>query len=262
MQLHLHIVDAFTSRLFHGNPAAVCVLDKWLPESLMQNIAAENNLSETAFLVADGNHWQLRWFTPEKEIELCGHATLASAFVLTRLHPQRKAFRFHTMSGPLGVTRHDERYTLDFPAIPSEGVPPQADVELALGLRPVALARSGKRLLAELSDETQVTICKPDFSAIAKIDCGALIITARGIECDFVSRFFAPGAGINEDPVTGSAHCSLVPYWSARLGKTTLQARQVSRRGGELLCEHQGERVLMSGHAVLYGESRIFVPDP
>lgn len=261
MQLHLSTVDAFTSRLFHGNPAAVCVLQQWLPDDLMQQIAAENNLSETAFLVEHANHWQLRWFTPTVEVELCGHATLATAFVLARMHPRQVEFRFDTKSGELIVTRQQDLFTLDFPARPLESLPRQLEVDQALGLQTLTLTRSGRTLIAELVDDALVKTCTPDFAAITRLDCRALVITAHSVECDFVSRFFAPKVGVDEDPVTGSAHCSLVPFWSARLGKTQLQARQLSKRGGELLCELKGERVLMSGHAVLYSESTIYIPD-
>lgn len=262
MQLELHIVDAFTSRLFHGNPAAVCLLHKWLPDALMQNIAAENNLAETAFLVPEGQHWQLRWFTPEVEVDLCGHATLASAFVLARQDSKRRAFRFHTKSGELLVTGSGELFTLDFPARPLQTLPLQKDVDAALGVPVLALTRSARTYIAEVSNEAQVKSCQPDFTAIRKLDCFALIITARGTDCDIVSRFFAPNAGINEDPVTGSAHCGLVPYWAAKLNKNTLHARQLSKRGGELFCQLRGDRVMMGGHAVLYGQSKIYVPDP
>jgi len=257
MQLPLYIVDAFTSQLFHGNPAAVCPLTSWLPEALMQQIAAENNLSETAFLVPDGKRWGLRWFTPTVEIDLCGHATLASALVLSRLHADLQEFRFLTKSGELVVTRNKELFTLDFPERALIAQPQPEELAIALGVQVLQLTRAGKTLIAELPDAASVASFKPDFFRILQLDCSGLIITARGEDCDFVSRFFAPKVGVNEDPVTGSAHCGLVPYWSAKLGKTTFHARQLSARGGELFCEYRGARVLMSGHGVLYSQGMI-----
>lgn len=258
MQLPIYVVDAFTTRRFHGNPAAVCLLEAWLPETLMQNIAAENNLAETAFLVPQGEAWGLRWFTPLVEVDLCGHATLASAWVLARAQPQRTEFRFHTRSSELTVTRQAELFTLDFPARELETISPPATLQPALGVSCAAVTRAGKTWIAELADATEVQGCKPDFAGIAALECSALIITAPGSDCDFVSRFFAPKVGINEDAVTGSAHCGLVPYWSTRLGKTVLHARQLSQRGGELFCELRGDRVLMGGRAVLYSQGTIF----
>lgn len=260
MQLPLYIVDAFTATLFRGNPAAVCPLDAWLPEALMQSIAAENNLAETAFLVPEGTGWGLRWFTPRVEIDLCGHATLASAFVLARLLPAQTGFRFQTRSGELVVTRQGELFTLDFPALELEALAPQAAVAAALGAPVLSLTRSARTWIAELADEVAVQTLQPDFRAILALDCRGVIVTARGTTCDFVSRFFAPKVGIDEDPVTGSAHCGLVPFWAARLGKTALLARQLSERGGELRCALRSNRVLMSGYAVLYSEGTLFLP--
>lgn len=262
MQLSVYIIDAFTSRLFHGNPAAVCPLDTWLPDALMQQIAAENNLAETAFLVPEGSGWRLRWFTPMEEIELCGHATLASAFVLAKLLPERTDFRFHTLSGELVVTRSGDRFTLDFPSRPLIPLADNQTLSVVLGVEVVASTSTAKNLIAELRDAHVVQTLQPDFGRILALGCHAVMVTARGIDCDFVSRFFAPKVGINEDAVTGSAHCSLVPYWSAKLGKQTLHARQLSARGGELFCELRGGRVLMSGHAVQFSEGRIFLPAP
>ena len=259
MQLPLYSVDAFTSQLFHGNPAAVCPMVHWLPDALMQQIAAENNFSETAFLVPDGKRWGLRWFTPLVEIDLCGHATLASALVLSILHPAQHEFRFLTKSGELVVARNDTLFTLDFPARPLQPLPLAAELTTALGVPVVQVTRAARSLIAELADAVSVAAFKPDFARIMQLDCAGLILTARGEDCDFVSRYFAPKVGVNEDPVTGSAHCGLVPYWSGKLGKTTLHARQVSARGGELFCEQRGERVLMSGHGVLYSQGTIFV---
>jgi PhzF family phenazine biosynthesis protein len=260
VNLPLYIVDAFTSTLFRGNPAAICPLDAWLPEDLMQAIAAENNLAETAFLVPEGSAWRLRWFTPRLEVELCGHATLASAFVLARARPAQTEFRFHTRSGELGVTRRGDLFTLDFPARELHSMPLQAAVDAALGVPVLALASAAGAYIAELADARAVQSLRPDFRAIAALDCRGIIVTARGETCDIVSRFFAPKAGIDEDPVTGSAHCALVPYWAPRLGSNRVHARQVSARGGELHCELRGDRVLMSGHAVLYSTATLHLP--
>lgn len=260
MQLPLYIVDAFASQLFRGNPAAVCPLTSWLPDALMQQIAAENNLSETAFLVPDGSRWALRWFTPTVEIDLCGHATLASTLVLSLLHPAQQEFRFMTRSGELTVTRNDAMFTLDFPQLPLVALPDPEQLATPLGVPVRRATNATTKLIAELPDAASVAQFKPDFAAIMQLPCSGLIITARGDDCDFVSRFFAPKMGVNEDPVTGSAHCALVPYWSSQLGKTTLHAKQLSARGGELFCEYRGERVLMSGHGVLYSQGCIFLP--
>jgi PhzF family phenazine biosynthesis protein len=262
MTLPFYVVDAFTTRLFHGNPAAVCPLEAWLPDALMQQIAAENNLSETAFLVSQANGWRLRWFTPTVEIELCGHATLASAFVLAQLEPARTQFSFYTLSGELTVTRNGELFTLDFPARVLTPLPREQELAKILGTEVLAVTDAANTWITELRDADTVRQLKPDFRSILTLDCRALVITARGDDCDFVSRFFGPKVGVDEDPVTGSAHCGLVPYWSAKLGKHTLQARQLSARGGELLCELRGDRVLMSGHAVQYSAGRIRLPSP
>lgn len=260
MNLPLYIVDAFTTTLFRGNPAAVCPLDAWLPDALMQTIAAENNLAETAFLVPEARGWRLRWFTPRVEIDLCGHATLASAFILARLLPAQPEFRFQTRSGELVVTRQGELFTLDFPQHPLQALPPQPALAAALGAPVLALTQAGKYWLAELADDAAVQTLHPDFRAVQALDCRGVVVTARGRSCDFVSRFFAPKVGIDEDPVTGSAHCALTPYWVPRLGKNPLTARQLSERSGDLLCELRGERVLMSGHAVLYSTGTIHLP--
>src|SRR5690606_13894853 len=212
MSIPLYVVDAFTSNLFHGNPAGVCLLENWLPDDVLEGIAAENNLPETAFLVPQWEGWHLRWFTPTVEIPLCGHATLASAFVLRQLQPERRQFDFHTLSGDLSVTCKDELYTLDFPA---RSLNPETDVEeveTALGQAVVSLTRAGTTLIAELRDENAIQYFQPNLHRIAALDCSGLVITASGSQSDFVSRFFAPSIGIDEDPVTGSAHCGLVPY--------------------------------------------------
>jgi PhzF family phenazine biosynthesis protein len=259
MQLPLYQVDAFAGRLFAGNPAAVCPLDRWLPDQTMQAIAAENNLSETAFFVPSADGFDLRWFTPTVETDLCGHATLASGFVvMTALAPERSAVRFHTKSGPLEVTRQGDRFALSLPAQPGQLCPVPQGLTEALGRAPRQML-AARKYLAIFDEEADVAAIQPDLAVIARLDRDGLIISAPGREVDFVSRYFAPHAGIPEDPVTGSAHCTLVPYWSKRLGKKQLTARQISPRGGELACEDRGDRVVVSGRAVLYLEGRIHV---
>jgi PhzF family phenazine biosynthesis protein len=252
MELPIYHVDAFADRVFSGNPAAVCPLERWLPDAMMQSIAAENNLSETAFFIPSGDDYELRWFTPVMEDELCGHATLASgAIVLTTLAPHRSQVRFHTRGGPLIVTRQNDQYTLDLPALPPRPcVMPERTLH-ALGRRPTQVLAAVK-YVAVYENEEDVRTLAPDLTALADIDRDGVIVTAPGRDCDFVSRYFAPHAGIPEDPVTGSAHSTLVPYWAERLGKTAVQARQISRRGGELFCELKGDRVVIAGNAVLY----------
>ena len=250
MQIPIYQVDAFTSRVFGGNPAAVCPLDQWLPDATMQSIGNENNLAETAFLVPNGDRFHLRWFTPEFEIDLCGHATLASAFVIFQhLRPDLRQVAFDTKSGELVVKRLDGGLmSMDFPSRPPEPGASDSRLRQALGGKAGAILMSRDYLVVYESEE-EVLALKPDMNALAAMD-RMVIVTARGREVDFVSRFFAPSAGINEDPVTGSAHCTLIPYWADRLGKTKLHARQVSRRGGELWCELKGDRVSMAGYAV------------
>ena len=260
MQLPLYQVDAFTDWVFHGNPAAVVPLDEWLPDAVLQGIAAENNLAETAFFVPrgpQGDGYHLRWFTPEVEVRLCGHATLASAFVVFQfLQPELRSVVFESKSGPLTVNREGPLLTLDFPALPARPCEtPPALVE-ALGATPQAVLLS-RDYLVVYESEAQVRDLAPRLDRLRFDEALGVIVTAPGTDCDFVSRFFAPGAGVPEDPVTGSAHCTLTPYWSERLARKSLHARQVSRRGGELWCEDCGERVRISGHAVLYLEGRI-----
>jgi PhzF family phenazine biosynthesis protein len=259
MQLSLYQVDAFTDRLFAGNPAAVCPLDTWLPDAAMQAIAAENNLSETAFFVPRGDDYDLRWFTPTVETDLCGHATQASGFVvMTQLAPQRSSVRFHTRSGPLTVTRQGDMFAIDLPAQPPEPCAMPPNLVAALGRKPAQVLGAVK-YLAIYDSETEVAALAPDLAAWAHADRDGVIVSAPGRDCDFVSRYFAPHAGIPEDPVTGSAHCTLMPYWAKRLGKTRLHARQISQRGGELFCELKGDRVVIAGHAAFYLEGRIHV---
>ena len=260
MKLPLYQIDAFTDRLFAGNPAAVCPLDTWLDDAAMQAIAAENNLAETAFFVPEGAGYHLRWFTPVAEVDLCGHATLAAAFVVFRyLHPEWSSVTFASRSGPLTVTREGELLTLDFPAYPvTEPLPVEETRELAAALDAEPLeVRPGVDLLAVFATEAEVRTLRPDMERLRRIKTRGVIATAAGEEVDFVSRFFAPAFGIPEDPVTGSAHCALTPYWAPRLGKELLRAWQVSPRGGELTCELAGERVRISGSAVLYLEGQV-----
>jgi PhzF family phenazine biosynthesis protein len=238
--------------VFAGNPAAVCPLDKWVPDNALQAIAAENNLSETAFFVRRGARFHLRWFTPAREVDLCGHATLAAAFViLHHLDPSLEAAVFDTMSGELTVRRDGELLSMDFPARPPEPAPAVPALAEALGRAPQETWAS-RDLMAVFEREEDVRALCPDMAKLAQLDAFAVIATAPGSDCDFVSRFFAPRVGIAEDPVTGSAHCTLVSYWSRRLGKPRLFARQVSARGGELWCEDQGDRVIIKGQAVLF----------
>ncbi len=260
MKIPYFEVDAFTSKPFHGNPAGVCPLERWLDEATMQNIAAENNLSETAFFVPRGDDYELRWFTPTVEIDLCGHATLASAFILfSELGVRRDAVRFHSKSGPLVVTRKGEVLMLDFPSRPpAPCVVPDALIR-GLGKKPIEVLKA-RDYFAMFASADDVLSLKPDFNLLGTLD-EKVIVTAPGKDCDFVSRFFAPTAGVPEDPVTGSAHCTLIPYWSRRLGKTKLFARQVSKRGGELFCELAGDRVLIGGKAVLYSRGQIEIED-
>ena len=261
MKLPLYWIDAFADQPFHGNPAGVVPLEKWLPDPVMQRIAFENGLAETAFFVPaeeEPNRYHLRWFTPAVEVDLCGHATLASAFTLfTQLGLTTKTVTFDSRSGPLVVTRQAAgRLELDFPATPpNPGVDPASSrlVADALGCRPEWLGESKFDLFAVLPKAAQVRALQPDLAKVAAAGRRGLIVTAPGDgDSDFDSRFFAPQSGIAEDPATGSSHCALVPYWAGRLGKTKLHARQVSARGGEFFCELRGDRVGIAGHAVLY----------
>lgn len=257
----IYQADAFTDKLFGGNPAAVCPLQEWLPDEVMQQIAAENNLAETAFFVPRGHEFDLRWFTPTSEIDLCGHATLAAAHILfNHLGYQADSINFHTVkSGVLTVSQEGEVYTLNFPAqkpLPCET--PSGLIDALGGKKPVEILRSRDYFLVYDSEEDIASI-KPDFSALSKIETVCVIVTAKGNTCDFVSRVFAPTVGIPEDPVTGSAHCSLIPYWADKLKKTKLYAFQVSSRKGELWCELKGDRVLISGKVVTYLKGEIYV---
>lgn len=253
MPIPIYQVDAFTLGPFSGNPAAVCPLDAWLPDDILQNIAAENNLSETAFVVAREEGYDLRWFTPAVEVDLCGHATLASGFVvLNHLRPDLDSVSFDTMSGHLLVTRAGERLSMDFPARAPTPVSVSEALSEALGEVPSEVHLS-RDILALYDDEASVRRLSPNYAKLAALDEGlGVIVTAKGNTVDFVSRVFAPKAGIDEDPVTGSAHCTLVPFWADRLGQSQLVAHQVSMRGGELHCELRGDRVVMSGQCSLF----------
>jgi len=257
MKIPIHQVDAFTHEVFGGNPAAVCPLEAWLDDATMQSIATENQLSETAFFVTNETPLRIRWFTPAAEVDLCGHATLAAASVyLEDIAPGRDDVVFESASGPLRVHRDEGLYVLDLPSRPPAPCEaPPALIE-ALGAHALMWLKA-RDYLGVFRTEADVRAIRPDFRALAALD--AVIVTAPGTESDFVSRFFAPSLGIDEDPVTGSAHCTLTPYWSKRLGRPRLSARQVSARGGELLCEHRGDRVSVAGRAVRYLDGTIHV---
>lgn len=261
--LHWHQVDAFVEGPFSGNPAAVYVLQQWLPDARLQAIAESHNLSETAFVVpAEADRWQLRWFTPTAEVDLCGHATLAAAWTLFETHlPAPDTLHFRTHSGELRVERDGELLRMDFPALAPQPVADDLAARLgaALGTRPEQVL-ANVDLLAILRDEAAVRGLTPDLHALAALECRGVIVSAPGDEVDFVSRFFAPRVGVDEDPVTGSAHCVLTPYWSARLGRERLLARQLSRRGGRLHCTQRGDRVLLAGRCRLFATGRTFLP--
>ncbi len=266
MQLEFHQVDAFATQPFSGNPAMVYRLQHWLDDELMQRIAAEHNLAETAFMVKEGAAWHIRWFTPAAEVPLCGHATLASAYVLFELYAEQgEVIDFTCLSGKLQVARAGNKLVLDFPLRPVHPYDLRAEVEQALG-QPVQqvlalFERQGvQELLAILPSEAAVRACTPDLAAVARLPGLGLLISAPGEQHDFVSRYFAPAIGINEDPVTGSTHCMLTPYWAQVLGKQSLSAYQCSARGGELHCELRGDRVKIAGQAVLVVSGRLHLP--
>ncbi|WP_199118958.1 PhzF family phenazine biosynthesis protein [Pedobacter sp. ASV28] len=261
MKLSIYQADAFTDKLFGGNPAAVVPLSEWLSNNEMQKIAAENNVSETAFFIPQGENFELRWFTPTFEIDLCGHATLATAHILfTELSYGKDEIHFHTLkAGTLTVKREGDLYVLDFPSRPA--VKSQVPDELLTAIgdkKPIEVLRA-RDIMLVYEHETDIHELKPDFSALAKIDKDGVIVTAKGDHSDFVSRFFIPAAGINEDPVTGSAHCNLIPYWAEKLGKNELHAYQISERRGELWCELKADRVLMKGKAITYLKGSIYI---
>ncbi len=261
--LRIYQVDAFTTQLFAGNPAAVVPLDNWIDDSLMQQIAAENNLAETAFFVPQndsGDHWHIRWFTPAVEVPLCGHATLASAAVIHRdFSPASWPIRLESASGQLTVDVDGDAFVLDFPA--NEAAPcevPDGLLEV-LGIEVEECFSTEGFYLLVAADEAGVQAMSPDFGKIVSLTKDSIIVTAPGESADFVSRFFAPGLGIDEDPVTGAAHCVLTPYWAKRLNKKSFKARQISQRGGELDCELRDDRVLLRGHARFYLEGKLTV---
>lgn len=258
MKIKMYQVDAFAESVFAGNPAAICILEEMLPLETMQKIAAENFLPETAFFTKRDGYYDLKWFTPEMEMDLCGHATLASAFIIfTILETTIDTIRFETLSGTLTVTKDNDMIYLDFPS----RKPTKDDIDPRLegffGYKPLEVHRSRDAMIV-FDNESQIINMKPDFDQLAKLkEYQSVIVTAPGTDCDFVSRFFAPGFGINEDPVTGSAHCTLIPYWADKLDKNTLFAKQLSKRSGNLYCENIGKRVKIGGKAVLFMEGEI-----
>ena len=259
IKLPLYQIDAFTSRMFSGNPAAVVLLDAWLPDRMLAAIAAENNLAETAFVVPRGDVMPLRWFTPTVEVDLCGHATLAAAHVLFRYaFPSARHLTFSTRSGNLAVTRDGDLLSMDFPSRPGRPIEITDTLISALGVRP-SEAYMARELLAIFESESQIRDFQPNFERIASLDAFAVTVSAPGDAVDYVYRFFAPRQGISEDPVTGSANCTLVPYWAARLGKSELVAKQLSARRGDLRCTLRGDRVLMAGQTVEYLRGEIAI---
>lgn len=257
----IYHADAFTNKLFGGNPAAVIPLDKWLDDSLMQNIAAENNLAETVFFVPRGNGYHIRWFTPELEIDLCGHATLASAFILYEyLGYSKSELLFYSKSGELIITRDGDKFQLNFPSRMPLRVSDYPEQLLnGLGIKDPLGVYKSRDYVVEVAAEKEVVDLNIDISLLNQIDVIGIIVTAPGKDCDFVSRFFAPNCGIPEDPVTGSAHSTLIPFWAEKLNKDTLHAKQLSKRRGELWCKNLGDRVTMSGNCVFYMKGEINV---
>jgi len=262
MKLNIYQVDAFTNQLFAGNPAAVCPLEKWIDDSAMQQIAAENNLAETAFVVKNQDRFEIRWFTPTVEVDLCGHATLASAYIIfSELGHNSPLISFQShRSGELTVSKEGENLTLNFPADTLREVGLEEISQCGFSIKAQAAYRGKSDYMVVYENEGQIKALEPDFQQMKKIPARGIIVTAPGIQVDFVSRFFAPQSGIPEDPVTGSAHTSLTPYWSTRLNKKQLTARQLSNRGGDLICEDLGDRVGISGQCVLYLKGEIFLP--
>jgi PhzF family phenazine biosynthesis protein len=266
MELEIYQVDAFASQVFKGNPAAVMPLTKWLPDETLQSIAMENNVAETAFFIPVENGYQLRWFTPTVEVDLCGHATLASAHVLfEHLAFKDDVIAFHTRSGELRVTRGNEGLTLDFPAAAMESTPVNGAICTALGssvdaVEAVIASETPHAVVYVFASEREVADLSPKSADLLATSDYSVIATAPGDHCDFVSRFFGPHVGINEDPVTGSAHCSLVPYWAAQLGSTSFKARQISTRGGDLSCELRNGRVFMTGRGITFMRGTVYLP--
>ena len=257
MKLRQFQVDAFASQPFEGNPAAVCPLEQWLPDPLLQSIAEENNLSETAFFVSSADGFHLRWFTPVSEVDFCGHATLATAHVLFEsLGYGSESVIFKTRSGEMTVARDKNFYAMNFPSMPPQPCTPPEALLAGVKARPIEVLAAAD-YLAVFESEAIVRSLVPDFTKLRELDLRGVIATAAGERCDFVSRFFAPRFGIEEDPVTGSAHCELTPYWSERLGRKVMQARQISKRGGDVHCELVGDRVVLKGSAVTFMEGEI-----
>jgi len=260
MRAPIYQVDAFTTRRFAGNPAAILPLPSFLPDAMLQAIAAENNLAETAYLVRSNGDYQLRWFTPGTEVPLCGHATLASAaVVMERLEPERTQVVFHSASGPLTVKKNGAGYVMDFPTRPSQSIATPAGLADALGTAPVEVKENDFNYLVLLADDKTLRGVAPDMAALMRVGKPGVVITAKSDDpqYDFVSRYFAPVKGIPEDPVTGSAHCMLAPYWAKRLGKTDFTAFQASPRGGKVLCRLRGERTELEGECVFYLEGEV-----
>lgn len=256
--MKIYIVDAFTDEVFKGNPAAVCPVENWPTDEIMQKIAIENNLSETAFFKKEGERYKLRWFTPEYEIDLCGHATLATAYVIfSYIEKSKKEIIFDTISGKIKVTMNEEKsISMDMPVRIGEKIEVTSDMIEGLGVIPVSAFKS-RDIMIVLQNEDDIRYLQPDFQVLNKIGVDGIIVTAKGNKADFVSRYFIPNSVINEDPVTGSAHCTMVPYWAGRLNKETLVGEQLSKRGGSLKCELQGDIVKITGNAVLYLEGVI-----
>jgi len=259
MKIPMYQVDAFTDKVFAGNPAAVCPMEKWPEDSVLQSIAAENNLSETAFFVPEKGGYRIRWFTPVSEVDLCGHATLASGYVLFHeFKIQSDEIRFFSKSGELRAMREGDLLSLNFPSQPPRPCEMSETLVEGLGTKPVEVLCS-EDYFAVYSNEAEVRTLHPDMSKLRQLDLRGVIVTAPGDRADFVSRFFAPKVGIDEDPVTGSAHCALIPYWSKKLNKEKLHAQQLSRRGGELFCKNLGDRVTIAGRAVKFMEGQIMI---
>ena len=252
MKISIFQVDAFTSKLFCGNPAAVCPLESWIDDKILQSIAYENNLSETAFFVEENDGYRIRWFTPVCEVALCGHATLASAYIIfNEIDKTASNIKFFSNSGELKVTRDSDLISLDFPSRPPKISQNPENLNSAFNIKPIEVLEAEDYLLI-YDNQKQIENISPDLNLLKEIDLRGVIVSSKGKDCDFVSRFFAPKYGIDEDPVTGSAHCTLIPYWAEKLGKKKLHAKQLSKRGGELFCEMKNDRVIISGKAVKY----------
>nr|MBC7612560.1 PhzF family phenazine biosynthesis protein [Pseudopedobacter sp.] len=259
-KLTIYQVDAFTNHVFGGNPAAVCILNYWLASDLMQKIASENNLSETAFLVKEKDQYHIRWFTPTIEVDLCGHATLSSAHILFEFgfESSKQINFFSQKSGVLSVSRNEHLLTLDFPIDNICEVELTEELSTPFDFAPIAAFKGKTDYLLVFEKEAEVKLLEPDFVKLAKINCRGIIATAKGEKVDFVSRFFGPKTGVNEDPVTGSAHTTLAPYWYKKLDKTKMIAKQISERGGDLEIEFAGDRVKISGRAITYMKGEIY----